>query len=493
MSGAGPAKLGRLAKAVEGAVLEGAASTEVGLLEYDSRRVRPGALFFALRGANADGCAYLEEAARRGAVAAVCEKGVRVPKGLAAVRVADARRAMADVAAEFYGHPTRRLKVVGVTGTNGKTTTTHMVRDVLRGAGVRTALVGTIRYEYGGRLLAASRTTPESADLQRMFAECLEAGEEAAAIEASSQGLAAERLRGTRFAAAAFTNLTPDHLDSHRTMEAYYLAKRRLFDALGDGALAATNLDDEYGRRLAADPALAGRVVGYGTGPEAEVRASGAKISETGSEFLAETPWGKVRVRTPLAGRFNVYNALAALATCGTMGVSPEMAAEALAGMGPVPGRLERVEDPRGGRHLFVDYAHTEDALRNVLQTARETVPGRLVCVFGCGGDRDRSKRPRMGAVASELADLAVATSDNPRSEDPGEIIAEIVAGMDPSKRKIVEVDRAAAIRAALAETRAGDALVVAGKGHETYQEIGGRTIHFDDREALRAALAEGC
>ena len=388
MSGPGPAKLGRLAKAVEGAALEGSASTEITLLAYDSRQVRPGALFFALRGANADGSAYLEEASRRGAVAAVCEKGVRAPKGLAAVRVENARRAMADVAAEYYGHPTRRLKVVGVTGTNGKTTTTHMVRDVLRAAGKPTALVGTIRYEYGGRLLAATRTTPESADLQRIFAECLEAGEAAAAIEASSQGLAAERLRGVRFAAAAFTNLTPDHLDSHGTMEAYFAAKRRLFDALAEGAPAATNLDDEYGRRLAAEPGLAGRVVGYGLGPEAAVRAVGAKITETGSEFLAETPWGTARVRTPLAGRFNVYNALAALATCGAMGVAPETAAEA---------RKYLAEKIRSGKFI-VDSLHQR---RETIRRIAEEIAAAQGEFFEQGISRLRPMT--MGAVAEKL------------------------------------------------------------------------------------------
>ena len=491
-----PMKLGRLLQALGSAALDGSAALEISSLAYDSRRVVPGGLFFALPGEKTDGSLYIEEAARRGAVAVVHEKGVRLPRGLAGVCVDCARTAMADLAAEFFGHPSAKMRVVGVTGTNGKTTVTFMIRDILREAGQECGIVGTIQYEYGNRLISAARTTPESLDLQSIFAEAHLAGCRAMAMEASSQGLAAERLRGTRFAAAAFTNLSVDHLDFHKTMEAYFDAKKRLFDALAGqspDAPAAVNVDDPYGRRLAADPSLAGRCVAYGCQSQAVVRAEEIRLSETSSAFRVVAPWGEFRAELGLAGRFNVYNALAAMAVCGSLGVPPDVMVSALGKMRIVPGRLERIADP-GGRHVFVDYAHTEDALRNVLQTLRETAPGRLICLFGCGGNRDRSKRPRMGAAVSEYADFAVVTSDNPRNEDPAAILGEILAGMDRSKPHVVEPDRAEAIRAALREARAGDTVLLAGKGHESYQETAGRMLHFDDREVVREILSgSGC
>lgn len=487
-------KLGRLLQAVPGAELDGSASADITGLAYDSRRIQPGMLFFALPGASTDGSLYIDEAVRRGAAAVLCEKTVRLPvRGAAVVRVDHARHAMADLAAEFHGHPSRRLKVLGITGTNGKTTTSFMLRDILRAGGIPAGLIGTIHYEFGGRHLPAGRTTPEAPDLQQMLAEGLQAGDAAVAMEVSSQGLAADRLRGVRFAAAVFTNLTADHLDFHRTMEAYFEAKKRLFEArdgAGSAVPAVVNADDPYGRRLAAEPWLDGRLLTYGLDPAAAVRAVDVVCSETGSDFRVSTPWGETPVHLPLPGRFNISNALAALAAAGSFGLPPEDMAAALFRMAPVPGRLERIEDPRGTRHLFVDYAHTEDALRSVLRTLREAMPGRLVCVFGCGGDRDRSKRPRMGAAVSEWADAAIVTSDNPRGEDPAAILADIVAGMDAARSVRVEPDRETAIRGALGELRDGDILLVAGKGHETYQEIGGRMVHFDDREVLRAALA---
>ena len=485
-------KLGRLLKVLPAAALDGSAALEISGLAYDSRRVVPGSLFFALPGEKTDGSLYVEEAARRGAAAVVHEKGVRLPRELAGVCVDCARTAMADLAAEFFGHPSETIQVAGVTGTNGKTTVTFMVRDILRAAGRECGIVGTIQYEYGNRRIPAARTTPESLDLQAIFAEAHSAGCRAMAMEVSSQGLAAERLRGTRFAAAAFTNLSVDHLDFHKTMEAYFDAKKRLFDALAEqspDAPAAVNVDDPYGRRLAAEPSLAGRCVTYGCRSPAMVRAEDVRLSETASVFRVVAPWGESRVELGLAGRFNVYNALAAMAVCGSLGAPPDAMVSALAEMRVVPGRLERIEDP-GGRHVFVDYAHTEDALRNVLRTLRETAPGRLICLFGCGGNRDRSKRPRMGAAVSEYADFAVVTSDNPRNEDPEAIIGEILAGVDRSKPHLVEPDRAQAIRAALREARAGDTVLLAGKGHESYQEIAGRTLHFDDREIVREILS---
>ena len=485
-----PMKLGRLLQAAPDARLrDGSAAVEIAGLAYDSRAVRPGFLFCALPGEKTDGGQFAEESIRRGAVAVLHQNGLRLPRGTADVAAPDARAAMADLAAEFYGHPSATLPIVGVTGTNGKTTTTYMIRAILRAAGRECGLIGTIQYEFGGRLIAAARTTPEAPDLQRMFAAALAAGCRAVAMEVSSQGLAAGRLRGTRFAAAAFTNLSVDHLDFHQTMEAYFDAKKRLFDDLPPDAPAIVNGDDPYGRRLAADPRLAGRLVTFGCGPEAAVRATEIRLSETSSSFLATGPWGATRVELDFAGRFNVMNALAALAVGGALGVLPETMAAALGRMDPVPGRLERIPDPVG-RHVFVDYAHTEDALRCVLQTLRENTTGRLICLFGCGGNRDRSKRPRMGAAVSAWADFAVLTSDNPRHEDPQAILADVLAGMDRGKPHLVEPDRAAAIRAALREAGPGDVVLLAGKGHEPYQEIAGRMLPFDDREIAREVLA---
>ncbi len=490
----GSVTLGRLFRNVSATLSGGAASTVVNGLACDSRAVRPGDLFLALPGTQTDGSRFIEDAARRGAVAVMHERGIQLPRALAGVCVDDARTAMADVAAEFFGHPSEKIQVVGVTGTNGKTTTVFMIREILRGAGIPCGLIGTIHYEFGERRLSATRTTPESIDLQRFFAESLRAGGKAMAMEVSSQGLAAERLRGTRFSAAVFTNLTIDHLDFHKTMEAYYDAKKRLFETLAarsPSAPAAVNIDDPYGRRLAGEAFLAGRLFTFGCHSDAVVRAVDIRLSEKSSSFRVLSPWGEVPVNLRMAGRFNVSNALGAFAVCGALGVPVEPMADALGKLMCVPGRLERVEDSRG-RHIFVDYAHTEDALRNVLQTLRETSGGRLLCVFGCGGNRDRSKRPRMGAAVSELADYAVVTSDNPRNENPQDILNEVLAGMDLGKPHRVESDRAKAIGAALQAARPGDTLLIAGKGHETYQEVAGRMTHFDDREVVREFLANG-
>jgi len=487
-------KLSRLVKAVPKAQLEGPSATEIKGLACDSRAVQPGFLFCALPGEVTHGSQFMDEAARRGAVAILHEPGIRPPRGLVSLSVEDPRTAMADLASEFFGHPSDKLEVVGITGTNGKTTTAYMVRDILSAGGMSCGLIGTIQYEWGERQFPAIRTTPESLDLQRMFFEAHQAGCGAMAMEVSSQGLAANRLRGTRFAAAVFTNLTEDHLDFHQTMDAYFEAKKCLFEILAEQSSttpAVVNIDDPYGRRLAADSVLNGRVVTVGEDREAHVRASGIQLSETGSCFEVATPWGGVRVELALPGRFNVMNALAAIGVCGAMGISLEIMGAALVRMSAVPGRLERIDDPRG-RHIFVDYAHTEDALRNVLQSLRETSEGRLICLFGCGGDRDRAKRPLMGATASHLADHVLITSDNPRTEDPVAIVDEILTGIDKAKPHTIELDRALAIRAALHLADPGDTVLIAGKGHEAYQEIAGRMTHFDDREVVREALAEG-
>jgi UDP-N-acetylmuramoyl-L-alanyl-D-glutamate--2,6-diaminopimelate ligase len=462
---------------------EGAPAVEISGLAYSSGSVEPGHLFFCVRGFKADGHDFAPDAVRRGAAALVTERPLDL--GVPEVRVDDARAAMGPVAARFHGDPTASLRVAGVTGTNGKTTTTYLVRAILEAAGIRTGLLGTVTSIVGGREEPVERTTPEAIDLQRNFRRMLDAGDEACVMEVSSHALELRRTDGIRFSSRVFTNLTQDHLDFHSDMEAYFLAKRRLFDGPGP---AIVNVDDEYGRRLAAE--LGGGATTYAIEHEADYRALEVEFDPGGSTFTCATPDGHVPVATRLPGLFNVQNALAALAAARSLGVALEPAAEALAGAERVPGRFEPVDEGQDFG-VLVDYAHTPDSLDNVLRAARQITSGRLHVVFGAGGDRDRTKRPQMGEVASRLADRVIVTSDNPRSEDPEAIVDEILAGAGPDVER--EVDRRRAIEIAMSSAGPGDVVVVAGKGHEQGQEfVGGRKEPFDDvtvvREALRAA-----
>ena len=461
----------------------GAPEVEIAQLAYASADVAPGALFFCVRGFTADGHDFAPAAVARGAVALVCERplGLGVPE----VVVEDARAAMGPVAARFYGEPTTELAVAGITGTNGKTTTAFLLREVLEAAGRSTGLLGTVKQVVGGHAEPVERTTPEAIDLQATFRRMLDAGDSACVMEVSSHALELGRVAGIRFACKVFTNLTQDHLDFHPTMEDYYLAKRRLFDGPGT---AIVNVDDAYGRRLAGE---LGDAVTFGI-EAGDVRAREVSFDLAGASFVADTPEGSLEVQTRLPGLFNVSNALAALGAARAMGVDPRQAAEALAGAGRVPGRFEPVDEgqPFG---VLVDYAHTPDSLENVLRAARELTEGRLHVVFGAGGDRDRGKRPLMGAAAARLADRVVVTSDNPRSEDPEAIVDAIMQGAGPDAER--EVDRRRAIALAIERAEPGDVVVIAGKGHEQGQEFaGGRKEPFDDRavasEALRALVS---
>jgi UDP-N-acetylmuramoyl-L-alanyl-D-glutamate--2,6-diaminopimelate ligase len=386
------------------------------------------------------------------------------------------------------------MEVYGVTGTNGKTTTTFMIRAILTHAGRTPGLIGTIRYEIGGRVIPAIRTTPEAPDIQYMLDQMVRHGVRSVAMEVSSHALSQKRVWGIDYDVAVFTNLTRDHLDYHGDMSRYFAAKAGLFWSLGQiekrGA-AAINIDDPWGMALASTNGLKGELVTFGTHPGAAVRAEGVAFDGLRSSFRFRSPWGDADVELGMPGRFNVSNALAAMAACGARGVDPDLMAEALRHAGPVPGRLEPVPNVRG-LQVFVDYAHTDDALTNVLGALRELTPGRLIVVFGCGGDRDRTKRPLMGAAASELADAAIVTSDNPRTEDPAAIIREIAAGMPAGGRHEEIPDRAQAIRRAIEMARPGDTVLIAGKGHESCQEMASRTIPFDDREVARRCLSGG-
>lgn len=480
-----------LQRLLQPVAVKGPLHGEIAGVTHDSRQVRPGFLFVALRGERYAGNDFAGDAARRGAVAIVSEDNNWTRRDIPHLRVADARLALADIACAFYGEPSRRLILAGITGTNGKTTTAFMLRNLLQAAGRKPGLIGTVRYEIGDRLIPASRTTPEAPDIQAMLDQMAQAGCQSCVMEVSSHGLAQQRVQGVDFDVGVFTNLTQDHLDFHRTMEEYFTAKTRLFSGLGrahKAAHAVLNLDDPWGRRLAAGEDLRARVLTYGTQPGAAVRAEQIEVGADGSRFQLQSPWGSCKVRLRMLGRFNVSNALAAVAAGGALAVPLPTMAESLAAMEAVPGRLEPVANRRG-LALFVDYAHTEDALRNVLQTLREITRGRLLVVFGCGGDRDRGKRPRMGAAAEELADYAVLTSDNPRRENPADILAGIAAGFRQAGRHEIVPDREKAIARALELAAAGDTLVVAGKGHETYQEFADTVVPFDDREVLQRKL----
>jgi len=483
--------LGDVARAT-GGELTGDASAQVADVTHDSRQARGGWLFVAVRGEKLDAHRFVPDAMRAGAAGVVSE--LERPEGFAGgwIRVADARAALARAAAEVHRHPSRELSLVGITGTNGKTTTAYLVAALAEAAGERTALVSTVEYRVAGRSFPALHTTPEASDVQRLLRQAADAGCRVAVMESSSQALDLRRCDALGYAAAAFTNLTRDHLDYHGTMEDYFDAKRRLFDGrLGERPrVSVVNADDEYGARLAAELEAEGaRVIRFGLEREADVAARGVEFSMAGARFRLSTPAGEREVESPLVGRPHVSNMLCAAACGHALGFDLEATARALKVCGGAPGRFERV----GGASDFavvVDYAHTDDALRNVLRTAREVAAGRVITVFGCGGDRDRTKRAPMGEAAAALSDVVIATSDNPRTEDPERILAEIEVGLRAAGKPYEKiVDRRAAIRRAVAEARPGDLVLIAGKGHEDYQIIGTEKIHFDDREVAREAL----
>jgi UDP-N-acetylmuramoyl-L-alanyl-D-glutamate--2,6-diaminopimelate ligase len=456
----------------------GDSSVEIADLAYDSRKAGPGTLFFCVPGEKVDGHDFAARVVEAGAAALVVERELQV--AVPQVVVGGARAAMAPLAARFWGDPTSELRVVGVTGTNGKTTTAFLIREILEGAGVSCGLLGTVKQVVGGVEEAVERTTPEAIDLQATFRRMLDAGDRACAMEASSHAMSLRRADAIHFELALFTNLTQDHLDFHADMEDYFLAKRRLFEA-GPGT-AIVNVDDPYGRRLAREFDC---VTFSAEGADADYVARDVSFDAGGASFTV----GDLPVRTGLPGHFNVANALGAFAVAAAMGVEPATAAAGLERAGRVPGRFEPIDEGQGFA-VLVDYAHTPDSLENVLRAARRLTAGRLISVFGAGGDRDRGKRPRMGRAGAELSDLAVITSDNPRSENPEAIVAEVVAGTGDAGEVVVEVDRRAAIALALGRAEPGDTVVIAGKGHEQGQEFeGGRKVPFDDREVAREEL----
>jgi len=458
-------------------------------LAYDSRRVKPNSIFVAIRGEKADGNHYVKQAIDKGAIAVISENSRPHECGVFWIQVKNARQALASLAACFNGRPSERLGLIGITGTNGKTSTAYLIESIVKASGARCGLISTIEYRGPEGATVNDRTTPESLDLQELLADFVRQGCDFAVMEVSSHALALERVHATRFRTAVFTNLSQDHLDFHVTMQNYFEAKKKLFFGTGV-ALPLTsviNHDDRYGAQL--EELCAGRCLSYSTESGADFRGTTSQIDSHGMQLLVKSPRGQLQVRTPLLGKPNQSNILAALAVGYDLGFDDASLLRGVEACSSIPGRFERIDQGQPFL-IFVDYAHTPDALEKILQTARQLKPSRVLVLFGCGGERDRGKRPQMARVAEGLSDVCIVTSDNPRGEDPEKILSEIEAGFEikPS-RHVVEPNRKKAIAHILSLARAGDLVLLAGKGHETYQILPGSTIHFDDREEARRAL----
>lgn len=468
---------------------EALAHTPVLGIDYDSRRAGAGFLFFAFAGAKADGRQYAAAAINAGAIAVVSE--LPASEGFAGpwIQVEHGREALSLAAGNFYHHPDRQLSLTGITGTNGKTTTSYLFDSILQANGATTAMIGTIEYRLAGERRAAVNTTPESLDLIRLFDELRSRRGSHVTMEVSSHALALKRVYGIQFHTAVFTNLTRDHLDFHGTMEDYFAAKRLLFEGAGapPPPFVVLNNNDPWAKKLC--PPADTRIFWYGINNGATVRAANISAGFEGLRFEIQHEGGRFQVASPLPGKMNVYNILAASAAALSYGIPPEAIARGIAECRSVPGRFEKVEEGQPFL-VVVDYAHTDDALRNVISVARKLNPKRVLTLFGCGGDRDRAKRPLMGSAAAELSDFVVLTSDNPRSEDPLAIINDALVGLRRhDTRHVIEPDREKAIRRIIEEAAPGDIVILAGKGHEPYQVLKDKTIHFDDRETARNIL----
>ena len=500
-------KLEQLLGAVDAPRVAGDSDIEIEGLYYDSRQVRRGGLFFALRGVKSDGSLFVEAAVKKGAVAVVADRPCAVA-GVTVVEVPDARLAMSLMAAFFYGRPTAGLPTVGITGTNGKTTTSYLIEGVMEKAGIPPAVLGTISYRFGETSIPAPNTTPESVDLQRTVRELVDAGARGVVMEVSSHSLEQKRADGCLFDVAVFSNLTRDHLDYHQDMESYYGSKLRLFtDLLAPTAEkpqrhAVVNIDDPYGSRIVQRSSAP--VLTYSVDKEADLTVAEVDFSVHGIRCRLNTPRGELSLSSDLLGRFNLYNILAAVGTGLALGLSDQAIRAGIEGHKKVPGRLERVENDQGIT-VLVDYAHTGDALENVLSTVSELKTSRIITLFGCGGDRDKGKRPVMGEIAARYSDLAIVTSDNPRTEDPHAIMEDVRAGIAPLSLREYTAEELAqgfqekgfaaiesrreAVRVAMLAARPGDIVLLAGKGHEDYQIVGTEKFHFDDREEAAEAL----
>jgi UDP-N-acetylmuramoyl-L-alanyl-D-glutamate--2,6-diaminopimelate ligase len=504
-------KLSRLIRAVKPLIvdlkgIQKGTDPEVKSIHYRAQQVQSGGLFVAIAGHAADGHNYVDEALQRGAIVVVSQK--EITGKIMNIRVADARQALADIAACFFDYPSQRLTVIGITGTNGKTTTAYLVESILQQAGYRVGVIGTINYRYADKIFANPVTTPESLDLQRILADMQQAGVSHVVMEASSHAIDLYRIRNCWFDAAVFINLSQDHLDFHGDMQSYWASKKKLFTEYlvegpkKDRAVAVINCDSPNGRELA--NILHVPVIKTGSGPDDMVRAQSARFDLSGTTGEIATPGGTFHFRSKLVGRHNLENILCAAGVGSALNLSTGDIKSGIEAVAAIPGRLERIEND-SGRYIYVDYAHTPDALKNVIEALRTVMADRIICVFGCGGDRDSAKRPLMGEIAAQLCDLAVVTSDNPRTENPAGIIDQILKGVQRVKSRrysppdfrngfmdkgyVVEADRQRAIHLAIGVSEPGDTVLIAGKGHETYQILGTSTIAFDDREEARKAL----
>jgi len=488
-------ELSEVIAGIEGVRVTGATRLRIAAVACDSRKVAADTLFLAMPGTKTDGNEFVADAIARGAVAIASQlpRPANISRDITWIEVAPGseRKALALAAANFYGHPADALQLVGVTGTNGKTTITFILDSILHAAGWKTGRIGTTGYQTPRGSRTATNTTPESLDLQEMFAEVRDAGGTHAVLEVSSHSLVMDRVWGCHFAVAIFTNLTRDHLNFHKTFEEYFEAKRLLFAGTGAGRpdVAVINIDDPYASRL---QALAKRTLTYGLTETADLTARKFTLSFSGLEFTAQTPAGKIEVRSALVGRINVYNILAAIGAGIGLEIPVAKIEEGIANLTLVPGRFQQIDEGQPF-HVVVDYAHTDDALENLIRTARELNPkGRIITLFGCGGGKDRTKRPVMGEVTGRLSDLTILSSDNPRTEDPLKIISDIIVGLQKTSGKyLIEPDREKAIGVAMDEARAGDIILLAGKGHENYQILADRTLEFDDRDVARRALRD--
>jgi UDP-N-acetylmuramoyl-L-alanyl-D-glutamate--2,6-diaminopimelate ligase len=485
-------KLSQLIEGMEVTSVKGDLSREAGAVTYDSRKVTSGDVFCTWKGLESDGHAYVPAAVEAGASALVIESEVEVPEDVTVVEVPSGRRALAQLSARYYRNPAGEMRVVGITGTNGKTSTAYLLHSILRASGLRVGLIGTIEYRIGDKRVPASRTTPESVEIQAMLRQMLDEGCEAVVMEVSSHALDQSRVAEIPFEVGIFTQLSRDHLDYHGDMESYFMAKARLFKDLPGGATAVLNSGNAEGRSMATHVPKGVRIHTYAVDREARHMASRVACRREGSRFIWKGPQGEVEVRTPWLGNFNVENCLAAMAAADAMGISREIILKAVEQAPPVPGRMEPVSDGDLPFSILVDYAHTHEALARVLETLRPLATNRLKVLIGCGGNRDAGKRPEMGRVACELADEAIFTSDNPRDESPVAILDDMVAGLGSFSSCQVVVEREEAIRSLIRSASPGDILLVAGKGHETSQEVAGQKIPFSDAAIIRDELERG-
>lgn len=484
-------RLEDITKLIQPILVRGPVSCDIEGIAYDSRQVRPNYLFVAVKGEHVNGEDYIDDAIRRGAIAVVSETDAWHKRSVAHIHVENARLALAEISSAYYGHPSQRLELFGITGTNGKTTTSFMIKSILEKSGRETGLIGTVRYEIGSRIIPATRTTPEATDIQFMFDQMIRGGSESAVMEVSSHALDQKRVWGIAFDVGIFTNLSHDHLDYHGSMENYFNTKCQLFRSLGQLGKASTavvNIDDPWGMQITQVNGLNARLITYGEHPSAMVQATRVELSPDGSRFDVVTPWGEKSITLNIPGRHNISNALAAIAATGARDISLDVIAEALASMEQVPGRMQLFKG-RNGVNVYVDYAHSDDALARALHTVKEFTKGRVITVFGCGGNRDKAKRPIMGAIASQYADHVILTNDNPRKENPIEIIQQIEAGIRTGGSYEIQPDRELAIAAAITRAKPGDTVLIAGKGHENYQEFASAITPFDDGHMVRKYL----